>query len=983
MSMPKYHKYSQSSTLGWLILLLFFFGVSTEQIVNGASAGRNLDTEEAAFQGHCGHTSPCEQLCYEIHDGIYECDCIEGYELNRNGYSCKVINATINSITGVRGKLDEDVFYEKGAFFSAELASANTQKYISQNPLTNANNGKNYNPNTYSYAEMKNYDFINENQQSEPKVNLKTESHKYYISGKKIYFDLNRLKRNTTNKPNTITRTFEQHSFFNIDPSVTDKNVFEYSAYLSGIKKYGYRSVNSSYASNKQMKVTTKKHRIKNVNTVTNNTQNSNKNANNMKIQTHINPTNFKKYITFVKNLTAGPGNHTKNITSQCKLDCGSDGICASESNFLSTRCLCPFGKGGNQCQDEMRVYVPRFTKRSWMAFPALHGAFKHVELRLEFRPESFDGIILLSGERDDLTGDFMALLLNKGFVEFWFDCGSGVGSVRSRETVSLSEWNSVIIYRHRWDAWLVLNHGTKIQDRSNGLFSRITFREPVFLGGFGNITGISKRLPLAEGFSGCIRRFVANEHDYKFIGHPLGDVSNGFDIQECSTDECVHYPCEHGGKCLQSGQVPVCLCPIGFVGDLCEIRLDLQIPAFNGSSFLRYASLRDSALIWLELKIILKPKQDDGLILYSGPKSVGDFIAVYLKKGFVEFAFDLGSGPALVRSKHTLTIGLWHVIHISRTARLAVLKIDQHQEVMTISSNGFWHLSLEQNLFVGGVSHKNHLPLDMQFLPFFVGCIQNIEINGKTLGIVSEALGGSNLDNCPHACAARPCGSSAECVPRMENYECRCRLLNKQCEAFSGPTRRQSAVYGPQYLFKGVGKVPVSNSKNLRKHGNRRLLKEDNGEDLIKNKNVLNFLKRKKHLKPFGKPRIGKENRKKSISSIYEYSEKANSANFSKLINLPNFQTNSLWTYINKTNELEYADEKAVKAKIQQTQVIEMTNTSTYGETFTFDDSLSSESDHTKVHQRNQFAINMKRITSSSNSDEKKNKFKFQSQGI
>lgn len=111
---------------------------------------------------------------------------------------------------------------------------------------------------------------------------------------------------------------------------------------------------------------------------------------------------------------------------------------------------------------------MPRFAKRSWLAFAALHGAYKHVQLRLEFRPESFDGIILLSGERDDLTGDFMALLLNKGFVEFWFDCGSGVGSVRSRETIMLNEWNSVIIYRHRWDAWLVLNHGTKVQGRSN-----------------------------------------------------------------------------------------------------------------------------------------------------------------------------------------------------------------------------------------------------------------------------------------------------------------------------------------------------------------------------------------------------------------------------------------------------------------------------------------------------------------------------------
>lgn len=38
--------------------------------------------------GRCGHGSACEQLCYELHDGMYECDCRQGYELNKDGYSC-------------------------------------------------------------------------------------------------------------------------------------------------------------------------------------------------------------------------------------------------------------------------------------------------------------------------------------------------------------------------------------------------------------------------------------------------------------------------------------------------------------------------------------------------------------------------------------------------------------------------------------------------------------------------------------------------------------------------------------------------------------------------------------------------------------------------------------------------------------------------------------------------------------------------------
>lgn len=37
-------------------------------------------------------------------------------------------------------------------------------------------------------------------------------------------------------------------------------------------------------------------------------------------------------------------------------------------------------------------------------------------------------------------------------------------------------------------------------------------------------------------------------------------------------------------------------------------------------------------------------------------------------------------------------------------------------------------------------------------------------------------------MDNCPHACVARPCGALAKCVPNLENYECECNPSNEQC---------------------------------------------------------------------------------------------------------------------------------------------------------------------------------------------------------
>ncbi|KAJ9575874.1 hypothetical protein L9F63_007253, partial [Diploptera punctata] len=70
-------------------------------------------------------------------------------------------------------------------------------------------------------------------------------------------------------------------------------------------------------------------------------------------------------------------------------------------------------------CLPDVEIRSPRFTGQGWLAFPALRAAYKHVQLELEFRPEAWDGILFLTGERDDMAGDFMALLLHQGFVEF------------------------------------------------------------------------------------------------------------------------------------------------------------------------------------------------------------------------------------------------------------------------------------------------------------------------------------------------------------------------------------------------------------------------------------------------------------------------------------------------------------------------------------------------------------------------------------
>lgn len=57
-------------------------------------------------------------------------------------------------------------------------------------------------------------------------------------------------------------------------------------------------------------------------------------------------------------------------------------------------------------------------------------------------------------------------------------------------------------------------------------------------------------------------------------------------------------------------------------------------------------------------------------------------------------------------------------------------IQIDQLAEVMTVSSNGFWHLSLPHSLFLGGVNNDQTLPQSLREKGSFNGCIQKVRVH-------------------------------------------------------------------------------------------------------------------------------------------------------------------------------------------------------------------------------------------------------------
>lgn len=92
---------------------------------------------------------------------------------------------------------------------------------------------------------------------------------------------------------------------------------------------------------------------------------------------------------------------------------------------------------------------------------------------------------------------------------------------------------------------------------------------------------------------------------------------------------------------------------------------IDIHVPSFSGQSYLQFVGLRRTVLSFIEVEMVFKPESGDGLLFYNGYTTdrTGDFISLALRRGYLEFRFDLGTGPAIIRHAFPL---LWSIMDMS-----------------------------------------------------------------------------------------------------------------------------------------------------------------------------------------------------------------------------------------------------------------------------------------------------------------------------
>ncbi|XP_060829423.1 basement membrane-specific heparan sulfate proteoglycan core protein-like isoform X3 [Bombus pascuorum] len=430
---------------------------------------------------------------------------------------------------------------------------------------------------------------------------------------------------------------------------------------------------------------------------------------------------------------------------------------------------------------------VPYFSQapQSFIALPPLADSYLKFNIEISFKPQSYDGIILYNDESNRGNGDFIMLSLVRGYPQFSFDLGSGPTMIRAEKPVTLGEWHTIKLQRHRKEGTMLVDGEGPYKGIADGRKQGLDMKSLLFVGGVPSSTIITKYAEINSGFVGCISRLVIGEKEIDLIG----DQTDSFGITNCET--CAENPCNNGGVCQEAatknGYICLCradysgkhcdyvgqpcypgacgegdcinketgfecYCPYGTTGARCENTVKVYEPAFHDDkSYIAHDTPK--ALRRLKVAMNFNPLDNqDGILMYcaQSEEGLGDFVALVVKDERVEFRYDIGSGLAIIRSNHVLQPGVWTHVSINRDFKEGNLTINGEPTIGGKSPGTARTMTLNTLLYIGGVDRRRiivnrNAGVDRTFR----GCISDLGVSSMNVDILKSALDSVNIDDC------------------------------------------------------------------------------------------------------------------------------------------------------------------------------------------------------------------------------------------
>ncbi|XP_035741560.1 basement membrane-specific heparan sulfate proteoglycan core protein-like isoform X34 [Vespa mandarinia] len=508
-------------------------------------------------------------------------------------------------------------------------------------------------------------------------------------------------------------------------------------------------------------------------------------------------------------------GKHCNFVGQSCYPGACGDGKCMEKETGFD--CYCPYGKTGSRCERSVKIYEPAFNDDKAFIAHDTPKALRRLKIAMNFNPtDEGDGILIYCSQSEEGLGDFAALIIKNKHVEFRYDIGSGMATLRSNYIVQPGTWTYVTINRDFKEAKLSVNGEPFVEARSPGGARTMTLNTPLYIGGIDRrkIT-LNKNLNVDRSFRGCISELevasvsleilksamdMANIEDCSML-HPNQTISRTTLItppptsppttlyDPCTSSPCIHgfcqsldsreysctceygyagrncenvlkqcevyAPCRNGGSCTDLHGSYKCDCRLGFNGQTCEKLAEITYDiAFKGDGWLE---LERSVMTHEEEREVLgfeiSTNKTNGLIMWHGqtPNDLNpdDYISLAVVDGYVEYQYNLGSGPAVIRvTAQRVDDGERHRIILKRQGSDGSIELNGEHTESGLSDGLQQILNTRGSVYLGGV--PDYAMTYGRYHEGFSGCIYTLEVQDSgAIDIGEKAIRGKNVSPC------------------------------------------------------------------------------------------------------------------------------------------------------------------------------------------------------------------------------------------
>lgn len=143
------------------------------------------------------------------------------------------------------------------------------------------------------------------------------------------------------------------------------------------------------------------------------------------------------------------------------------------------------------------------------------------------------------------------------------------------------------------------------------------------------------------------------------------------------------------------------------------------------------------------EFSLTFRTDKQNGLIFYASDDRHTEFVALFMKDGYVTHHFSCGGKPVTITSDNQFDDNEWHTVVFSKErAKFNLKDVERGEEKKEDSKSKCRHMNLQRPYFVGGSSDKaiEDIELNLKFEKghltnnAFFGCIKDVKFKSESL---------------------------------------------------------------------------------------------------------------------------------------------------------------------------------------------------------------------------------------------------------